>query len=550
MPYELFGKQISGRFTIPSGIVTTNVYTIKYIAEHVPEIGIITTKSIGKYPREGNREPIIHCYATGCPGTFINAVGLRNPGADKFAEELSRIKLPPDRFLLASIFGAMPDEMVYAAQKLEPYVDGFELNFSCPHSPGHGTAIGHDPKSIKIFTKAVREKTGKPVVAKLSPNTDHIDDLARAAMSAGANGLVAINTVGPKIYTIGEYPILTSPVGGSKSGERIKENRLESIRKIRDAVGYDFPMLIMGGISRANDVRAHLPKEKYFGVGTVLAGMSTKNLIKYFAALESDVINGTNEADRYLVLNRSGHKRFNVLRNERLAEDLSMVTLDGSFEIAPGQFAFAWIPSVGEKPYSLVENNPAKIAVQMRKRSDGTDGIFSTALVNVKEGSEIYLRGPCGNAVELEGIKSAVIVGGGTGTAAIYPIFSELREKGIDVKCFVGAKDKKHVVYADNFYGLASVSTDDGSYGSKGFVTDILAKRLKDSNIDANTVFFNCGPAPMLREAEAIELKYVSKNNIFSSEEKMVRCGYGLCGECARKDGLRTDVDGPFMNPI
>jgi dihydroorotate dehydrogenase (NAD+) catalytic subunit len=77
-------KQIGNKrvmpFTIPSGIITTEVSCLERIANEVPEVGILTTKSIGPEPRAGNREPIIAEYSPGC---FVNAVGLTNPGADK-----------------------------------------------------------------------------------------------------------------------------------------------------------------------------------------------------------------------------------------------------------------------------------------------------------------------------------------------------------------------------------------------------------------------------------------------------------------------------------
>ncbi len=75
--YEFLGKEIAGPFTIPSGIVATAIPIIQWLFNHVPQIGLMTTKSIGPLPRTGNREPIMTQYAPGC---FMNAVGLTNPG--------------------------------------------------------------------------------------------------------------------------------------------------------------------------------------------------------------------------------------------------------------------------------------------------------------------------------------------------------------------------------------------------------------------------------------------------------------------------------------
>src|SRR3989344_3964152 len=96
------GKKRVMPFTIPSGIVTTEVSCLERLAREIPELGVLTTKSIGPVQRDGNREPILAQYM---PGGFVNAVGLTNPGAEEFAKKLSHISFPQDKFLLASIFG-------------------------------------------------------------------------------------------------------------------------------------------------------------------------------------------------------------------------------------------------------------------------------------------------------------------------------------------------------------------------------------------------------------------------------------------------------------
>ena len=164
--YKLFGKEISGPFTIPSGIVATETSVLEKIANEIPEIGIITTKSIGPKPKEGNKEPIIAKYA---PFSFINAVGLTNPGAKEFAKRLSAIKIPDDKFLLISIFGSNESEFREVAKTLYDYADGFELNISCPHSEKHGQVVGQDKELVKKITKEITS-FGKPVFIKLSLN--------------------------------------------------------------------------------------------------------------------------------------------------------------------------------------------------------------------------------------------------------------------------------------------------------------------------------------------------------------------------------------------
>ena len=109
MSFSFLGKTVSGRFTIPSGIVTTAPAIIERVMRDIPEVGVITTKSIGLQPRPGYREPVYSQYAPGC---FVNAVGLTNPGAEASLAALSQLQVPDDKFLLVSIFGGSVDEFV------------------------------------------------------------------------------------------------------------------------------------------------------------------------------------------------------------------------------------------------------------------------------------------------------------------------------------------------------------------------------------------------------------------------------------------------------
>ena len=94
MTTEFLGKQLSGPFTIPSGIVTTAPAIIQRVMDTMPEVGVITTKSIGFEPRLGNREPVYSQYAPGC---FVNAVGLTNPGVKEALQGLQQLSVPADR---------------------------------------------------------------------------------------------------------------------------------------------------------------------------------------------------------------------------------------------------------------------------------------------------------------------------------------------------------------------------------------------------------------------------------------------------------------------
>ena len=185
---RLFGKKVSGPFTIPSGIVATDASVLEKVANEIPEIGILTTKSIGTEHREGNGEPIIAHYS---PFSFINAVGLANPGAEVFKRKLSKIRVPDDKFMLVSVFGSDEAGFRSTSERLLDHADGFELNISCPHSDRYGQVVGHDLELVENVTRSVAS-LGKPVFVKISPNLG-VKETAGCIARGGASGITAIN---------------------------------------------------------------------------------------------------------------------------------------------------------------------------------------------------------------------------------------------------------------------------------------------------------------------------------------------------------------------
>ncbi|MBC8495559.1 tRNA-dihydrouridine synthase [archaeon] len=541
MSYEFLGKKISGRFTIPSGIITTDINIIKKIISEIPEIGVITTKSIGPEPKTGNCEPIITQYAPGC---FMNAVGLTNPGAKKFSEQLKELKVPSDKFLLTSIFGSTAAEFVEVAKLVAPYSDGLELNLSCPHAKGYGMAIGQKPELVKEFCAAVKEVVDIPIIAKLTPNTPDIGLIAKAAVEGGADGICAINTVGPGLHTVEGNPVLTNKLGGM-SGKGILPIGIKCVKQIKDAI--DIPVIACGGISNIYDVIAYKNAgANIFGVGSALAGLKSENLQSYFKALGSEFkeYSETNsvlsKSEEYLKKIDMSFEKYTLLENQKIADDFSVLVFDKNIDIKAGQFVFVWIPGLGEKPFSILDNEPLKLGIQ------GV-GCFTKALIALKEGSHVYFRGPYGQPVILDNKKHTFTISGGCGFAANYLISKENK----NVECFIGSKDKEHLfcVKEAQKYGKTNVSTDDGSYGFHGFVTQLMKERLEEikKEDDKEMVFYNCGPKPMIKAATKIQLEFTKPENIFNSIDHITKCGVGLCGSCATKNGERSCIDGPFI---
>lgn len=542
MSIEFLGKRISGAYTIPSGIVATAVPIIDYLFRHVPQVGVMTTKSIGPEPRPGYREPVYSQYAPGC---FVNAVGLTNPGAERSAELFAELEVPEDRFLLTSIFGGSIDEFVTVARLLAPYSDGLELNLSCPHAKGYGMAMGQDPELVRDITAAVKAAVDIPVVPKLTPNADNIGEIAEAAVAGGADALCAINTVGPGYYTAHGAPVLSNELGGM-SGKGVLPIGLKCVREIEAVT--DVPIIGCGGVSSADDVRAYQDAgASIVGVGSALTGLTTDEIEDYFETLDAEVSGSlTAPAQKAGDLVRydvdMGFSPVVLEENVRVCDDICILRFDRPIQIRAGEFVFLWVPGIGEKPFSALTDDPFSLVVI-------SVGEFTSKMMDLEPGTTAYVRGPHGQPVDVPADTRLVAVAGGTGLAAVYQL---VRDSGGGGELFVGARTAERLYFLEEARAVASthVATDDGSEGFKGLVTDLLDQYLAELPAAelARLRFYNCGPEPMVHAAIAVQRKYCGDEQIFNAIDYLTKCGVGVCGACAAPDGRRLCVDGPFLD--
>lgn len=537
MKTEFFGKTLSGPFTIPSGIVTTAVPIIQYVFDHMPQVGVVTTKSIGLEPRLGNREPVLSQYAPGC---FVNAVGLTNPGAHKSAELMAELRIPEDRFLLTSIFGGSVEEFVEVAKILAPVSDGLELNLSCPHAKGYGMAMGQDPELVREITAAVKAVVDIPVIPKLTPNAPNISEIAKSAIDGGADGICAINTVGPGYTSAHGEPVLSNGSGGM-SGKGVLPIGLKCVREIAAVAGC--PIIGCGGVSNADDVRAYQDAgATIIGIGSALIGLTSDEITKYFSQLEIDINFNSNKSEakiRYDI--DMSFEPVTLVENKRVCEDITLLTFDRSINIQAGEFIFLWIPGLGEKPFSALTDDPFSLVVI-------DVGSFTHALMDLPVGTQAYVRGPHGIPVAPDEDANIMVVAGGTGLAAVYQI---ARDFG-NAEIFTGARTAERLYFVEECRQVADVhiATDDGSEGYKGFVTELLRERLQEMPQEERDklVFYNCGPEPMVHAAVAVQRELCRDDQIFSAIDYLTKCGVGICGACAAPDGRRLCVDGPFLD--
>ena len=219
--------------------------------------GALITKSISLKPRPGYPGPTTVEIA---PGTWINAMGLPNPGLDEFLEAfpLTKLNVP----VIPNLVADSAEEFAQlAAAVAEAGAQIAEINLSCPHPKAAygGSLTAQDPQAAAAVVVATAEHL--PIIAKLTPNVADIGTVAVACAQAGAAAVSAINTlaaldVDPEL----ERPLLGNGFGGL-SGVAIRPIGLRKVLEIVQALnhaGIDTPVIGMGGISNAEDVVRYL----------------------------------------------------------------------------------------------------------------------------------------------------------------------------------------------------------------------------------------------------------------------------------------------------
>jgi len=204
----------------------------------------------------------------------------------------------------------------------------------------------------------------------------------------------------------------------------------------------------------------------------------------------------------------------------------------------PAQFVMIWVPGIDEVPMSLsaIEDDHCSISV-------GKIGEATKALHNMKEDDLIGIRGPFGKGFSY--VKGEVlIVGGGTGLSPLVALAEKLSKLGADITFLLGAKTRSELLFLDKINRISAnvlATTDDGSFGLKGFVTESAEKMLAERRFD---MLYVCGPEPMMVKMFSLAEKY--NVPLQMSLERLMRCAIGLCGSCVI--GIyRVCKDGPVF---
>lgn len=222
----------------------------------------------------------------------------------------------------------------------------------------------------------------------------------------------------------------------------------------------------------------------------------------------------------------STHGLFQALRLQsvRVENKLTKTLIcDGEMpEAQPGQFVMAWLPGIGEKPFSIAAKEPFSLTV-------AAVGPVSEALCRLQPGKRVWVRGPLGQGFALQGHRH-LLVGGGYGAAPLAFLAGEIINQKEDVTVCLGACTAKEVILASVFDRLGCrvrLNTEDGSLGERGLVTASLQAELTENRPDA---VYACGPTPMLSAVNVLCAHFEVPCQL--SWEAHMRCGLGLCGSC------------------
>lgn len=232
-------------------------------------LGGLVTKAVSVQPRHGNPPPRVAEFR----GGMMNSVGLANPGADA----VRRDKLPwlaahlRRAQVLVNVVGFTEGEYAAVIGSLDGEAGflGYELNLSCPNTAAGGIEFGADPAGVARIVASCRAATRRPLVVKLSPALPDLVGIALAARSAGADGVSLVNTMPGYLHQAdGRTPRLGNGNGGV-SGPALLPVGVLATRRVAERMGGEFPIIGVGGVTTAADVR------QYLAAGAQLVAMGT-----------------------------------------------------------------------------------------------------------------------------------------------------------------------------------------------------------------------------------------------------------------------------------
>ena len=232
---------------------------------------------------------------------------------------------------------------------------------------------------------------------------------------------------------------------------------------------------------------------------------------------------------------------YTVLENKKIAKDVFLMVLEGDtkYITAPGQFINILVEGFYlRRPISICDYDDKTITIIYKVVGKGTE-----AMAEMLPGKKLDILTGLGNGFTAQpDSEKPLVIGGGVGAPPMYGVAKHLVEKGLKPTVILGFTSKDDVFYEEEFKALGCevyVTTNDGSYGTKGFVTDVI------KNLEGYDYFYTCGPLPMLK---AVAMGTECSGQL-SFEERM-GCGFGGCMGCSCKTltgNKRICTEGPVL---
>ena len=261
-------------------------------------------------------------------------------------------------------------------------------------------------------------------------------------------------------------------------------------------------------------------------------------------------------------------RMFTITRAVVENEQTTMLYLTPGLGSAPGQFVMAWLPGHSERPFSIASDTAAEAVADgetglaQGKFSISVAGVgeSSKAIASLQPGAQLGIKGPLGKGFSLQG-KHVIAIGGGYGLGPMTRVVADALAAGLQATLIVGARSKEFIILRSTIDRLVRerarviITTNDGSEGIKGMVTDALAQLIadgvaaggQDGHDGQDVMVYGCGPELMLKAI--FDLCEQNSMSCQLSIERYMKCGIGLCGSCCLDtDGWRACKEGPVFS--
>ncbi len=277
MAVNIAGVTLNNPITTASGTFGSGMEYSEFV--DLNRLGAVVTKGVANVPWEGNPTPrVAEVY-----GGMLNAIGLQNPGIDVFIQRDIPFLQSYDSKIIVNVCGKSVEDYVAVVERLSDQpVDLLEINVSCPNVKEGAIAFGQSTQALTNITAELKKYAKQPIIMKLSPNVTDITEMAKAAESAGADGLSLINTLTGMKIDIHKRRFAIANKTGGLSGPAIKPVAVRMVYQVAQAV--KIPIIGMGGIATGEDA------VEFLMAGATAVSVGAMNFVNPYATI--DVLEG------------------------------------------------------------------------------------------------------------------------------------------------------------------------------------------------------------------------------------------------------------------